>query len=203
MTASDTPSLVLRNTSLTMRQRFTPARSCSTWTRICANFRLVRFSASVSSPRGGFFFRLAGLLHRRLIALESRVLVQGGPRRGGGPFLLGLLFVVHLAGARSAEVVNPFASGVDDDHVLVAMLFLATAVKKGLFFGVFWPLAAPFGSVDDQLGRFPGGALGLGKVRGVPLREDSQVVQGRAQHGQEPMNPIIHPGLTQVEEFAH
>src|SRR5690242_10254616 len=148
MTASETPSLVLRNTSLTMRQRFTPARSCSTWTRICANFRLVRFSASVSSPRGGFFFyagklglrawrapgfraesvrfprgdqriprerrfsqpkfatvvffRLAGLLHRWLIALESSVLVQGGPRRVRDPFLIGYHFVVHLARARSA-----------------------------------------------------------------------------------------------------
>src|SRR6266542_4302376 len=50
-------------------------------TQIWANFWLVRFSASVSSPRGGFFFRLAGLLHCRLIALESGILVQGGPRR--------------------------------------------------------------------------------------------------------------------------
>src|SRR5438067_6372460 len=106
MTASDTPSLVLRNTSLTMRQRFTPARSCSTWTRICASFRLVRFSASVSSPRGGFFFRLAGLLHRRLIALESSVLVQGGPRRVADPFLIGHLFVVRLAGVRRANALR-------------------------------------------------------------------------------------------------
>src|SRR5436305_7434400 len=104
MTASDTSSLVLRNTSLTMRQRFTPARSCSTWTRIRASFRLVRFSASVSSPPGGFFFRLAGLLHRRLIALEPGVLVQGGPRRVGDPFLIGYLFFVRLAGARPAAV---------------------------------------------------------------------------------------------------
>src|SRR5947209_8431714 len=176
MTASDTPSLVLRNTSLTMRQRFTPARSCSTWTRICANFRLVRFSASVSFPRGGFFFRLAGFLHGRLIALESGILVQGGSRWVGDPFLIGHLFVVRLAGVRSAEVVNPVAPGVDDDHVLVAMLLLAPAVKKGLFFGVFRPLAAPLGGVDDQPGHFPGGALGLGKVHGVPLGEDSQVV---------------------------
>src|SRR5437763_14456482 len=109
MTASDTPSLELRKTSLTIRQRFTPARSCSTWTRICANLRLVRFSATVSSPRGGFFFRLAGLLHRRLIALEPGVLVQGGPWRVGDPFLIGYLFVVHLAGARTAAVVDPFA----------------------------------------------------------------------------------------------
>src|SRR6516165_6547112 len=180
MTASDTPSLVLRNTSLTMRQRFTPARSCSTWTRIWANFRLVRFSASVSSPRGDFFFRLAGFLHRRLIALESAILVQGGPRRVGDLFLIGHLFLMRLARVRFAEVVNPFAPGVDDDHLLVAMLLLAPAVKKGLFFGVFRPLAAPLGGVDDQPGRFPGSAVGLGKVRGVSLGEDSQVVQGGA-----------------------
>src|SRR5256886_14740574 len=143
MTASDTPSLVLRNTSLTMRQRFTPARSCSTWTRICANFRLVRFSAAVSSPWGGFFFRLAGFLHRRLIALEPGILVQGGPRRVGDPFLIAYLFVMRLAGVRLAEVVNPLPPGVNDDHVLVAMLLLPPAVQKGLFLGVFRPLAAP------------------------------------------------------------
>src|SRR5579859_995123 len=129
MTASDTPSLVLRNTSLTMRERFTPARSCSTLTRICANLRLVRFSVSVSSPRGGFFFRLAGFLHRRLIALESGVLVQGGPRRIGDAFLIGYLFIMCLARVRLAEVVNPFPPSVDDDHVLVAMLLLASTVK--------------------------------------------------------------------------
>ena len=60
----------------------------------------------------------------------------------------------------------------------------------------------PLGGVDDQPGRFPGGALGLGKVRGVSLGEDSQVVQGRAQDRQEPMNPIIDSGRTQVKEFA-
>src|SRR5437773_9591956 len=187
MTASDTPSLVLRNTSLTMRERFTPARSCSTWTRICASFRLARFSASVSSPRGGFFFRLAGFLHRRLIALESGILVQGGPRRIGDPFLIGHLFVVRLAGARSAEVVNPFAPGVDDDHVLVGMLLLAPAVIKGLFFGGFRPLAAPPGAVDDQPGRFPAGALGRGKVRSVPLGEHPRAARAQGQHGKHRM----------------
>src|SRR5256714_2846761 len=119
MTASDTPSLVLRNTSLTMRERFTPARSCSTWTRTCANFRFVRFSASVSSPRGGFFFRLAGFLHCRLIALEAGILVQAGLRWIGDPFLIGYLFLMRLAGVRLAQVVNPFPPGVYDDHVLV------------------------------------------------------------------------------------
>src|SRR6476619_5790489 len=155
MTASDTPSLVLRNTSLTIRERFTPARSCSTLNRICANLRLVRFSASVSSPRGGFFFRLAGFLHCWLIALKPRILVQAGLRWVGAPFLIGYLFVVRLAGIRLAEVVNPFPPGVDDDHVLVAMLLLAPAVKKGLFFRIFRPLTPPLGGVDDQPRRFP------------------------------------------------
>src|SRR5712671_8150244 len=117
MTVSDTPSLVLRSTSLTMRQRFTPARSCSTLTGICANFRFVRFSASVSSPRGGFFFRLASFLHCRLIALESGILVQGGLRRVGDPLLSGYLFLMGLARVRLAEVVNPLPPGVDEDHV--------------------------------------------------------------------------------------
>src|SRR5207244_7137304 len=106
MAASDTPSLVLRNTSLTMRQRFTPARSCSTWTRICANFRLVRLSAPVSSPWGGFFFRLAGLLHCRFIALESGILVQGGPRRVRDRFLICYLFVIRLSWVRLSSVVH-------------------------------------------------------------------------------------------------
>src|ERR1041385_7646470 len=104
MTASDTPPLVLRNTSLTMRERFTPARSCSTWTRICANLRFVRFSASVSFPRGGFFFRLAGLLHCRLIALEPGILEQGGLRWIGDPFLIGYLFLMRLPRVRSAQI---------------------------------------------------------------------------------------------------
>src|SRR5256886_6726457 len=93
-------------------------------TRICANFWFVRFSASVSSPRGGFFFRLASFLHCRLIALESSILVQGGPRRIGDPFLIGYLFVMRLARVRLTQVVNPLPPSVDDDHVLVAMLLL-------------------------------------------------------------------------------
>src|SRR3954468_18054399 len=104
MTASETPSLVLRNTSLTTRERFTPARSCSTLTRIRANFRFFRFSAGVSCPRGGFFFRLAGLLNRRLISLETGILVQDGPRRIGDLFVIGNLLLVLLAGVCFAQV---------------------------------------------------------------------------------------------------
>jgi hypothetical protein len=56
MDTSDNPGFVLRNTSLTIRLRFTPAIACSTRTRICASLRLARFSAFVSSRPRGFFF---------------------------------------------------------------------------------------------------------------------------------------------------
>src|SRR5437879_11778981 len=130
MTASNTPSLVLRNTSLTMRERFTPARSCSTLTRICASFRLVRFSASGSSPRGGFFFRLAGFLHCRFIALESGILVHGGRRRVGDPFLIGSPFLLRRAWARLGHAVNPPPTRVDGEHVPTALFLLAAAICR-------------------------------------------------------------------------
>src|SRR5438067_7953990 len=125
MTASDTPSLVLRKTSLTMRERFTPARSCSPLTRICANFRFLRFSASVSSPRGGFFFRLASFLHCRLIALEAGILVHGDPRRTGDPFLIGNLFLMRLARVRLAQVAN-LSHPLRDDYLVLAAVLLRT-----------------------------------------------------------------------------
>jgi hypothetical protein len=56
MAESEMSSAVFRSTSLTIRQRFTPAKACSTRTRMRPNFRLVRFWAAVNSPPGGFFF---------------------------------------------------------------------------------------------------------------------------------------------------
>ena len=177
MAASETLSSVFRNTSLTMRERFTPARSCSTLTRIRANFRLARFSAAESSPRGGFFFRLASFLHRRLLPLESGVLVQDGIRRIGDPFGIRDLLLVRLAGVCRAQVVNPFPPGVDDDYVLVAVLLLAPALVQGLFFWVFGPLAPSFRGVDDQPGLLLRSRLAPGEVPGVPLRADAEVIQ--------------------------
>jgi hypothetical protein len=89
--------------------------------------------------------------------LESGILVQSGLRRIGDPFLIGYLLLMRLARVRLAQVVNPLPPSVDDDDVLVTMLLLAAAVKKGLFFRAFRPLPPPFGGVDDQSGRFPGG----------------------------------------------
>ena len=52
---SEKPSLVLRNTSFTLRDRFTPASACSTRTRTRDSFRFSFFSSGVSSLLRGFF----------------------------------------------------------------------------------------------------------------------------------------------------
>src|SRR6266852_6100151 len=106
MDSSDISGFLFRKTSLTIRLRFTPAMACSTRTRSCANFRFLRFSAAVSSPPRGFFFRLAGLLHRRLISLKSCILVQDGIGWIGQLLLIGDPLVVGLTGIRPTEEDN-------------------------------------------------------------------------------------------------
>src|SRR5262245_50149464 len=103
MASSDRPGFVFRNTSLTMRLRFTPAMACSTPTRSFASLRFARFSTPVSCRPRGFFFRLAALLHRRLVPLEPRVLVQGGARRVARLLLVSDPLVVGRAGVGPAE----------------------------------------------------------------------------------------------------
>src|SRR5690349_12703597 len=133
MTASESPSLVFRKTSFTARQRFTPAKACSTSTRTRASLRFARFSAAVNSPPGGFFFRLPGLLHRRLVPLEPRVLVQHRPRRIGDALLVGDPLVVRLAGAGPAQEPDPLTPCARDDHVLVGVRLPLATVVRGLF----------------------------------------------------------------------
>src|SRR3954447_17738888 len=118
MAESESPSLVFRKTSFTMRQRFTPARACSTLTRTRANWRFLRFSAGVSSPPRGFFFRLASFLDCRLVPLEPGVLVQHRPRWVGDALLIGDLLVVRLAGVGLAQEADAFPADIRDDHVL-------------------------------------------------------------------------------------
>src|SRR5947209_14418927 len=130
--ASETPSFVFRNTSFTMRQRFTPESACSTLTRMRANLRFVRFSAVLSSPRGGFFFRLASFLDRRVIPLEAGILVQDCLRRIGNCFRIGNLLIVRLANACVAQEVNAFPRQGHDDDVLVGVRPLLAAVVLGL-----------------------------------------------------------------------
>src|SRR2546427_3901509 len=119
MDSSENPGFLFRKTSLTTRLLFTPAMACSTRTRNRASLRLVFFSAAVSSPPGGFFFRLAGLLHRWLIALKRCVLIQGGPGRVAQLLLVGDPLVVGLAGIRAAQKQDLLVRRAGDQDVLV------------------------------------------------------------------------------------
>jgi hypothetical protein len=203
MTASDTPSLVFRKTSFTMRERFTPARACSTLTRTCANLRLVCFSAAVSSPRGGFFFRLAVLPNCWFVPLKARIFVQDRPRWIGHVLLVGNLFLVRLTDVGLTQEADPLASSTDDDHVLVGMRFFLAAVVRGLFFRLFRPLPTPFRGIDDEPGLLVGGQRAGAKPTGVSLGQHAQIIEGVAEDRQQPVNPKVRPLLTQAEEFAH
>src|SRR5207302_1104495 len=149
MTESEAPSAVFRRTSLTMRQRLTPASACSTRTRTRRNFRLAPFSAAVNSPPAGFFFRLAGLDPRRRVPLEAAVLVQDGPRWVGDPLSVRGPLVRRPAGMRPAQETGAPAAGLGDDYVAIAVLLLPAAVVHRLFLRVFRPLAPPLRPVDE------------------------------------------------------
>src|SRR5437868_8608744 len=152
MAESETSSLVFRSTSLTLRQRFTPASACSTRTRMRPSFRLARLSAAVSSPPAAFFFRLASLHRCRLVPLEAAVLVQDRARRISDALPVGDALVRHAAGVAATEVIDALAARLHDGHVLVAVDLLPAAVVRRLFFRVFRPLAPPLRAVDDQRG---------------------------------------------------
>src|SRR5947207_10401665 len=195
MTESETPSAVVRKTSFTIRQRFTPDSACSTPTRMRRSFRLARRSAAVSAPPAGFFFRLARLYPRRLVPLEAAVLVQDRARRIGDPFPVGNALVRRAADVGAAQEAHALAAGLDDDHVLVAGHLLPAAVVRRQFFRVFRPLSPPLRAVDDQPGPRPARRFGLAEGPGVALRKGAQVVEGLAEDGQQPAEPVVHPRL--------
>src|SRR5262245_24251972 len=119
MARSPNPSVVLRNVSFTMRHRLTPARACSTHTRMRDNLRLLRLSSSVSSRPLGSFFRLASFLHWRFITLKARVLVQD--RFTGIEYLLLIsnLLVMGLPSVGATEIQHPLAGSVHHEHVFL------------------------------------------------------------------------------------
>src|SRR5260221_5445172 len=178
MTASDTPSLVFRKTSFTIRERFTPARACSTLTRTCANVRLVCFSAAVSAPRGGFFFRLVGLPDCWFVPLKARIFVQHRPRWIGQVLLVGHLFVVRLTDVGLTQEADPLTSSIDDDHVFVGMRFLLAAVVRGLFCRLFRPLPTPIRGIDNEPRLLVAVQQAGAKLNAVSLRQHAQVIEG-------------------------
>lgn len=177
MDVSDNPGFLFRKTSLTIRLRFTPAMACSTRTRSRASLWLACFSAAVSSRPRGFFFRLAGLLHCRLITLKPCVLIQGGIRRIGQVLLIGDSLVVGLTGIRLTEEQNLLIRGASHQYVLVRMRFLLAAVVECLFFGLFRPLPAPFRAIDDDPGTLRLAGLPR-QLTTVTLRKNAQGIQG-------------------------
>ena len=72
-----------------------------------ANLRFVRFSAGVSSFRGGFFFRLAGFLYRWLVSLKPGILVQDRSRWIADAFLVGDALVGRLPDIGIAQEADP------------------------------------------------------------------------------------------------
>src|SRR5947209_1996213 len=121
ITESEAPSAVFRKTSLTARQRLTPASACSTRTRTRRSLRLAHRTVAVSSPPAGFFFRPAGRNPRRRVALEAAVLVQGGPRRIRNRLPVRHPLVRRAARVRPAQEADPSAGRLGDHHVAVAV----------------------------------------------------------------------------------
>src|SRR5439155_8328638 len=195
MAESETPSALFRKTSFTMRHRLTPARACSTRTRMRPNFRLVRFSAAVNSPLAGFFFRLAGFLHRWFVPLEPAVLVQDRPRRRGDALVVGNALVGCLADVRTAQKIDTHAPRCHHDEVLVAMDLLPATVVRGLCFRVFGPLAATLGAVNDQSSGLPVRGLGSCEGLGITFGQYAHIVEGVAQDRQQAAEPVVDPRL--------
>ena len=155
-------------------------------------------------PSRWLFFPLTSFLDRRVIPLEAGILVQDGPRRIGNPFRIGDLLVVGLTRVRRAQEADPLPWQSHDDDVLVGVRFLLAAVVQGLFFRAFWPLPpAVLGAVDDEAWLRFGRGLALGKVTGMPLGTNAEIVQGLLEDRQQPMNPIVHLRLAQTKELAH
>ena len=201
MEASDNSGFVLRNTSLTIRLRFTPAIACSTRTRMRASLRLAHFSAAVSSRPRGFFFRLAAFRDRRFVALKPGILVQ----RGSGPItqvrLVGDALIIGFAGVGLAEEQDPFTATAHDQYVLVRVgLFLAAVVQR-LFFRLFGPVPTPLRAIDDDEAERSGSQRRFAPRVAVALRQDAEIVEGCANNGKELMQPIIRLGGTDAKEF--
>jgi len=116
--------------------------------------------------------------------------------------LIGNPLVVGLTGICPAEEQNLLIRGAGDEYVLVRVRFLLAAVVEGLFFGIFRPLPAPVSAIDDN----DPGVLGRdGPLRQpitVSLRQNAQGIQGRAQHREEVMQPVIRLGGTEAEELT-
>lgn len=183
MTKSEKPSLVFLKTSFTQRERLTPEIACSTLTRTLEILRLRSFSLAVNSFLRGFF-RLTQFADLRLVPLKTRVFMQGDMFWVRDILCIGHVLIVRFAGVRLAEIGNAFFLGGRNDHILIRMDFLLTAVKKCLFFRVFWPLAASFRTINDRIGRIGAMFLFGLELLWISFWHHAQIVQGLLQDRQ-------------------
>lgn len=100
---SEKPSLVLRRTSFTIRQRLTPAMVFSTMTRAPEISSFIHSSSALKSLPFGFFW-LKSQDAFRFITLEPSVLAQSCTGWVSNGMLVNNLFVVFLTHFRRAQV---------------------------------------------------------------------------------------------------
>src|SRR5215510_5702301 len=177
------PSVVKRNTSLTIRHRLTPAITCSTTTRILEKSRLQNFPLPLALSLWAFF-GLRGQYTARLIALKAGVFVERGVRAVGNRSLIHRLLVVRLARQCRPQIDDFVRVFVDQKDVFVGMRLFLAAVMFLLRGGVSWALAATFGAIHRQVGGpCQGQGARLDTLR-IALRGLAHRTQGVLQNGQ-------------------
>ncbi len=134
--------MVLRKTSFTIRERFTPSQSMLHANPDTGQFlRLWRFCHGLTRPCAAFF-RLVGLLHFGGVPLKAGVLIQDCSPWIAKRFGIDDLFVMHCPGIRLTQIAHALGLGIDHHDVLVTMRFLLAAVVQGLLGRVFQDAAA-------------------------------------------------------------
>src|SRR5262249_56184762 len=88
----------------------------------------------------------------RLIALKTRVLVEGAVDRIYKVRLVHGFLVMRFASHRGAPIDHFARVCVDEEHVLSRMGFLLSTVMRGLLRGIRRALAAPLGPVQGRRG---------------------------------------------------
>ena len=134
--------------------------------------------------------------------MESGILIQNGFTGVHDLFLVGDLFVMRLSGIGGTQEQDSVGRGIGHDDVLGRVGFLLAAVEKGLFFRVSGPLAATLGAINDQGPEFGERASQGRQAVTLAFGQDAEIIQGRLQHRQQTLQPIIRLGSTHAEQFT-
>ena len=100
------------------------------------------------------------------------------------------------------QVAHAFGLRIDHHHILVPGRLLLAPVVQRLFFRVFRALATTVGPIDNQLRRLLADPFLAGKGPRLTAGQHAQIVEGLLQNRQQPMDPPVHPRLTQTKELA-